>query len=212
MANEKEPKGQQPSSPEIVPMEQYKNLQRQMESLRQRHKEAVVQRLDVDEIKSDIKTLTDLMAVVVEGSGMVEAEDTAPKVKRIKSDQELLKKGTHARRELQSLLVDNDLEWSDPQLEKVRKLYEEEKYDDAVQEAKRQLNTESSGKGDIDALVEAEVQKRLKGSVKVDRGDSVAVGGIPTDPAQLRSRLTDKSFVRENRKALLEAARKGLIK
>lgn len=188
--------------------EQYSKLQTELNKSRSAVKEAMLSRVDVDEVKQNQAFITELLTQLVEkGLGADDEE-----LKGLSAQRKGITTANQARRELTGLLQEADVAWDDerPEMAEVRKAYESGNYESALATA-RKLNGQSKA-SDIDALVEAKVQKILGERAKVDKGETKGGSGVPTDLEELKSKLMDRAWRKEHMKEVLDAARRGLIK
>ena len=188
----------------------YKELQRQLESARKREKEAVASRMDIDDMKSNVSHLQNLVSSLADRDAG--ADDAEEKIEKVRKQGQSIAAASEARRAISNYLIENSLDWSDPQLDQARNLYEAGKYSEAVTAMKQQEQTATVGVNADE--VAAKVAELLQGKVKVDGGATTASGGIPTALNELRAKLSDNSPAgREWRKAhtseVLAAARRG---
>lgn len=186
------------------------NLKRALEKQRRINRAAVTQRMDVDDLKSTVGDLAEMMRTAMESGSITGVVDAGPKLQEIKVRQEGRQATLQARKTVSEMLVDTDTDLSDPQNDEVRNLWDAGKYQEAAQLAESRVSG-SESKEDFDNRVQAAVQEVVKGLGKVDAGSSVGGAGIPTDPAELNEKLKDPAWRKEHRKDILRLAAEGTI-
>lgn len=187
----------------------YKKLQSQLKGSQDRERAAVMTRLDIDEVKAGQSEVRDLVSMLLEGGNLGDA-NTDEQLGKIKQSVGQRTDASAARRVITETLLDSDVDWSDPRLEKTRELYEAGKFSEAADTA-RSATRESVDKDTLDNLVAAKVAELTGNLARVDSGDSVSPGGIPTDPKELNAKLRDKEWRKEHRSELVQMAAEGQI-
>lgn len=181
---------------ETIPMEQYKNLQRQLDTARKQGKEAALNRLDMDDLRADMKGLLESQA------RSADADDQAA----LEESTQGRAKARDARAKLQEITIDNSVDWSDPKLSEARAHYDAGEYDKAITAAEKAFEPEG---GDTQALVDAAVQRAVRELGHVDQGGTQVTAGIPADADALREKIRDPAWFKEHRNEILSQARRG---
>lgn len=186
----------------------YKNLQRQLTKAQQIAKETMVNRFVVDDLAAQVYDLTETVKTSANRDYGTDEEDNP--FNKLDKRGELRQVATTARRSISEMMIQHGEDFSDPQFDTARGLYESGRYDEAVTAVRAEVEGSQGGarSDEVAALVTEELRKRGV----VDSGNTSGGGGvIPRDPEQLRIKLADKAWVREHRKDLLEAHRAGRI-
>ena len=100
----------------------YKDMQRQLDSSRKREKEAVASRMDIDDMKSNVSHLQNLVSSLADRDAG--ADDAEEKLDKVKKQGQSIAAASEARRAISNYLIENSLDWSDPHLVQARNLYE----------------------------------------------------------------------------------------
>ncbi len=179
---------------ETVPRKEYKNMQRNLDVARKQAKEAALSRLDIDELKADLKDLRDSQA----RSEDADEQSTSDKAERTKARD--------ARAKLSELTIDNSTDWSDPKLSEARAHYDAGEYDKAITAAEKAFEPEG---GDTQAIVDAAVNNLRRELGQVDQGGTQVTAGIPADADALREKMADAGWFKEHKKEILDKARRG---
>jgi hypothetical protein len=187
--------------------EAYKNMQRQLTKSQTYSKEAMLTRFEVDDLMSRMDDLTETVRET-RGSSYDDDDDDSP-FKALDTRSVNRKQAKATRRAISELLMDNDLEWSDPRLEHARDLYDSDQPGGIVQALAAVKNFIGGETGDdLQSQIDAAVTEALRKRGSIDGGDTSSNGSvIPNDPDQLRAKLMDKKWVHEHREELLMAAK-----
>ena len=189
--------------------EAYKNMQRQLTKSQTYSKEAMLTRFEVDDLMSRMDDLTETVRETSRGSSSYEDDDDDSPFKALDTRSVNRKQAKATRRAISELLMDNDLEWSDPRLEHARDLYDSDQPGGIVQALAAVKNFVGGETGDgLQSQIDAAVTEALRKRGSIDGGDTSSSGSvIPEDPDQLRAKLADKKWVHEHREELLMAAK-----
>ena len=183
-------------SEETVPAEQYKNLQRQLDTARKQGKEAALNRLDMDDLRADMKGLLESQARTADADDQAALEEST----------QGRAKARDARAKLQEITIENSVDWSDPKLSEARAHYDAGEYDKAITAAEKAFEPEG---GDTQAIVDAAVQRAVRELGTVDQGNTQVTAGIPADADALREKMADAGWFKEHKKEILDKARRG---
>ena len=194
---------------QTVSMEQYKNLQRELDKSRKKLQETNETRMRTDRLEATVSRLEELLDTVadglVKGGALDDADELGKRLSGVKEKRGADKQMLDIRERIGQLLDDSDFSWSDPELADARKAYDSGKFDDAVSVVRKLVGED----GDFDARVAAAVQKKLKEVGKVDTGESTAVSGIPTDAKGLREKMKDPDWWKANKAEVMKKAKRG---
>lgn len=131
---------------------------------------------------------------------LLEADDPEEALQQARDTYKAARK---ARQQINAFLKSAQLEWGSEEAAGVRDKFEAGDYDAAVEEARRLA--ERVATQDIEALVEAKVQERLK-ALKVEEGVPTAASGsiAEMDVEELKERLKDRRFWLKHRDEILK--------
>ena len=190
-----------------VPMEQFQKLQRELEKSRNQARENALSRFDIEEMRARQDESDTLLKGLVSGE-QVDADDQDSVLGKVAAARKGRESATAARARLTDLSIEHGVDWSDPQLEQARTLYDAGQYEQAISVAEKALAPESGKDG---TELKAAVQEALKELGHVDQGGSQASGEIPSDSDAVTARLQQEdgpAYFHENRKAILDQLRK----
>ena len=192
-----------------VPEDQYKNLQRQLETARKEKQEWMTAAIQLNDVHQTVTRLEEgieaFFDAQVEYGGLDEAKDfrqTAESIKQRKTrDTEVSKK----QREVSELLSEAGVDWSDPRLDKARESWDKGELEQAITSLKGALAEDKSG---------ADNRKRLANTKRVDTGDSTVGGEYdPTMPVgQLKTLMKDRVWWAKNKDRIMADLASGRLK
>jgi hypothetical protein len=202
-------------STETIPLDEYKNLQRQNEKLRKDYAQLLQAHLANEEVKSGMERiergLDAFFGAEVEHGSLDDANEFKTTVAELRTRRVTDKQAAAAQKQIAEVLAQADVDWSDNRLETTRTLWDSGSYDQAVASARAALTSPSSE--EMNARVEAEIRRRMGEVGKVDTGDGGGSDYTPTIPADvLKKKLQDRNFVRQHGKQVWEDIKSGKLK
>ena len=213
MTDETKLDGTQPEAPEsegegkTYTQEDYKKWQRDLQKARNQATKATNYLALLEELKEGQRQTSDAVTTVLEfiaGRDDIDGADVLKEaVKGAKTKSEATGKVNGLRLELVEALNEAGLEWTDPEVDEVRKEWNKGDYSAALDRARKQLKPDNE-----DARVAAAVAKALKaaGVGKVDEGSSTTKASSKpkslVEAAKLyaQGRLTDQEYQEEKRR------------
>jgi septal ring factor EnvC (AmiA/AmiB activator) len=199
------------ADPKGTPSEEYKNLQRELEKSRKEKQELQKQLLEQGDLRASIARLEEY--IIAEPPDDDDAND------RVVEFQGRKVKDT-AEHKAYAAIIDwmdeNEAEWTDPRLDRVREIHSAEDYT-GVMTAITNLGSGGNVDSDVEARIAAEVQKALRSRGLGDTSDGAGSSIFPTTYAEAEERLKDNSpagrtWWKENKVALMSEVQTGKLK
>lgn len=191
------------------PSDEYKGLQRKYEKARREKAEALAENAELrtrtQAVLDRVEERFDLLVKTFIDSGLLEEKKAQLQegVNQIARKKDQSDRAAKSHRDMTALIEGAEADWDDEQFGEARKKWDAGDLEGAIADARTVLA--KSKDQDVDAIVEAKVQAKLKERGRVDTGGSTAPGGK-------KYRLSDLSSIgdisgRSNKEQIADIAR-----